>query len=66
MPSNLRLLQLTTTRSAKRITMRFAPEEIGFSDYIGLNAALFEWAESYDSKVKGAIAKFWPFADHVS
>ena len=32
--------------------MRFVPEEIGFSDYIGLNAALFEWAESYDSKVE--------------
>ncbi|KKY32157.1 putative scytalone dehydratase [Diaporthe ampelina] len=25
-------------------------DEITFSDYLGLNAALFEWAESYDSK----------------
>lgn len=30
--------------------MRLVPEEISFSDYIGLNAAVFEWAESYDSK----------------
>ena len=30
--------------------MRLVPEEISFSDYLGLNAALFEWAESYDSK----------------
>ncbi|POS74439.1 scytalone dehydratase [Diaporthe helianthi] len=25
-------------------------DEITFSDYLGLNAALFEWADSYDSK----------------
>ncbi|KAG6365742.1 hypothetical protein INS49_007353 [Diaporthe citri] len=25
-------------------------DEIAFSDYLGLNAALFEWADSYDSK----------------
>ncbi|KAI4113603.1 MAG: hypothetical protein LQ338_008150 [Usnochroma carphineum] len=30
--------------------MRLVPEEISFSDYLGLNAALFEWTESYDSK----------------
>lgn len=30
--------------------MPLVPEEISFSDYLGLNAALFEWAESYDSK----------------
>ncbi|KAL1880083.1 Scytalone dehydratase [Diaporthe australafricana] len=27
-----------------------SPDEISFSDYLGLNAALFEWADSYDSK----------------
>ncbi|KAL8831464.1 MAG: hypothetical protein Q9170_005279 [Blastenia crenularia] len=30
--------------------MRLIPEEISFSDYLGLNTALFEWTESYDSK----------------
>ncbi|KAL8941307.1 MAG: hypothetical protein Q9216_002326 [Gyalolechia sp. 2 TL-2023] len=30
--------------------MGLVPEEISFSDYLGLNAALFEWTESYDSK----------------
>ncbi|KAI4180922.1 MAG: hypothetical protein L6R41_006930 [Letrouitia leprolyta] len=30
--------------------MRLVPEEISFSDYLGLNAALYEWTESYDSK----------------
>lgn len=30
--------------------MPLVPAEVSFSDYLGLNAALFEWTESYDSK----------------
>lgn len=30
--------------------MHLVPAEISFSDYLGLNAALYEWTESYDSK----------------
>ncbi|KAJ0103823.1 hypothetical protein J7T55_000450 [Diaporthe amygdali] len=31
-------------------SMPASSDEISFSDYLGLNAALFEWADSYDSK----------------
>ncbi|KAJ4392328.1 Scytalone dehydratase [Gnomoniopsis smithogilvyi] len=31
-------------------SMPGSSDEISFSDYLGINAALFEWADSYDSK----------------
>jgi scytalone dehydratase len=41
-------MPLTTTFTTGSLVR--TPYEISFSDYLGLTAALYEWAESYDSK----------------
>jgi len=49
----MRLVPEEISFSGKSRLSSFGPHVLTILlDYLGLNAALFEWAESYDSKVR--------------
>ena len=51
------VISATVEREVAARTPKADPNNITFDDYLGLNHALFEWADSYDAKDWARLSK---------